>query len=465
MNIRSVGIDFHQGQHRVRCLDEQAQSCDSFSFQTTPEGLTTLEEHIFKDGSNPTIVFEPAGLPWLTVAAYLRSRFPDCRLVKARTQKVAALRRYLRGPAKSDRIDALTLAKMPFIDPEQLEEIYLPSAEIHALQRLTRQRKRLEGDISGRKVRIEIIIDGYLPGVRKEFSSPWSKRFRSFLRSRLNPFAIVRDGEKAFITSLNKASSREKGSRAESHQVFLACQAVANICEISQPVRTINEEFFIEFQDEIARELRLMEMEEAESESVESRISEIYQKLHPSNNLCTIPGVGEHTAPVFLSSIGDPSRFRNQSAFANWTGAVPGSRQSSNMEAKGLRMTKAGPSIMRMALFQSGDIGRRWDPQLAAVYYREMVHNGKNHKQAMGAVMSHLGARVWKVLLEDKPYELRDIDGKPITRSDARRLILTKYHVPEDIRRERRRRNSKSDKIRETVTYRTNEAAKAPQPV
>jgi hypothetical protein len=208
-----------------------------------------------------------------------------------------------------------------------------------------------------------------------------------------------------------------------------------------------------------------METEEAESESLEGRISEIYHKLHPSNNLCTIPGVGEHTAPIFLASIGDPARFRNQSAFANWTGVVPRSRQSSNMEAKGLRMTKAGPSIMRLALFQSGDIGRRWDPQMAAIYYRQMVYHGKNHKQALGAVMSHLGARVWKVLLEDRPYELKDMEGKSITRDDARRLILAKYHVSEDIRKERRRRNVRIEKIRETATNRINEAAKAPQPV
>ena len=124
-----------------------------------------------------------------------------------------------------------------------------------------------------------------------------------------------------------------------------------------------------------------------------SRIAELYRKLHPSDNLRTIPGVGEHTAPIFLAAVGDPARFPNQSAFANWEGVVPGARQSSNVEAKGLRMTKAGPSIMRMALYQAGDIGRRWDPQLAAVYYREMVYHGKNHRQAMGAVMSHLGSQ------------------------------------------------------------------------
>ncbi|MFQ5987890.1 MAG: IS110 family transposase [Dehalococcoidia bacterium] len=465
--IHSVGIDLHQGRHRARCLDERAQPCDSFNFQTTPEGLATLEERVLRDGANPVIVLEPAGLPWLMVAVYLRSRHPDCRLVKAKTQKVAALRRYLRGPVKSDRLDALTLAKMPFIDPEQMDEIYLPPAEIHALQRLNRQRKRLESDITGRKVRISAIVDGYLPGVRRAFNDVWSSPVRAFLRSRLNPFSVVRDGEEALHAFLSKASPRSKWSRAETRLVFLACQSVASVCELSRPACTVNEEFFQDLQDEIARELRLMEAEEAESESLAHRIAELYRKLHPSDNLRTILGVGEHTAPVFLATVGDPARFPNQSAFANWEGVVPGARQSSNVEAKGLRMTKAGPSIMRMALYQAGDIGRRWDPQLASVYYRQMVHHGKNHRQAMGAVMSHLGARVLAVLKEDRPYELRDLDGKPISRDEARKLILSEYHVSEDIRRERRRRNPVKGrrKEREMTTYRTNEAAEAPQPV
>ena len=468
--IRSVGIDLHQGQHRARCLDERAQPCDSFSFQTTPEGLATLEERVFRDGSNPIIVLEPAGLPWLMVAVYLRSRHPDCQLVKAKTQKVAALRRYLRGPVKSDRIDALTLAKMPFIDPEQMDEIYLPPAEIHALQRLTRQRKRIEQDITGRKIRISAIVDGYLPGVRRTFNDAWSSPLRAFLRSRLNPFIVVRDGEDALHAFLSKASPRSKWSRAQTRLVFLACQSLAAVCELSEPAGTVNEEFFMDLQDEIGRELRMLEADEVESEALARRIAELYRKLHPSNNLRTIPGVGEHTAPIFLATVGDPARFHNQSAFANWEGVVPGAKQSSNAEAKGLRMTKAGPSIMRMALYQAGDVGRRWDPQLAAVYYRQMVYHGKNHRQAMGAVMSHLGARVWRVLKEDRPYELKCPDGKAISWIEGRKLILSEYHVPEDIRRERRRRNIKnrqSSRIRKSGDSDLQETrgSEAPQPV
>lgn len=460
--IRSVGIDLHQGNHRARCLDDRAQLCDGFTFQTTPEGLAKLEEHIFRDGANPIIVLEPAGLPWLMVAVYLRSRHPDCRLVKARMQKVAALRRYLRGPVKSDRLDALTLAKMPFIDPEQLIEIYLPPAKIHALQRLTRQRKRMESDVSGRKIRLSAILDGYLPGVRRAFGEAWSSSFRAFLRTRINPFSVVRDGEKALHAYLSKTNPR---SNVQTHQVFLACQSVAAVCQLSMAAGTLNEEFFTELQDEVARELRLMEASEAESESLARRIAELYQKLHPSDNLSTIPGVGPHTAPIFIASVGDPARFRNQSAFANWEGVVPGARQSSNVEAKGLRMTKAGPSIMRMALYQAGEIGRRNDPHLAAVYYREMVYHGKNHRQAMGAVMSHLGARVLRVLKEDRPYEIRDLEGKSIDKNEAKGIILSQYHVSEEVRRERRRRNVKANRRTETATVSIHEAAKAPQAV
>ena len=76
--IRSVGIDFGiVGPNRVRCLDEQAQLCGSFSFRSTLEGLAAMEERIFQNGSNPAVVFEPTGLVWLLMAIYLKARHPD----------------------------------------------------------------------------------------------------------------------------------------------------------------------------------------------------------------------------------------------------------------------------------------------------------------------------------------------------------------------------------------------------
>ncbi len=445
--IQSVGIDFGKtGPHKVRCLDERAQQCDGFIFHSTLEGLAKLEERIFQDGSNPVIVFEPTGLVWLPVVIYLRAHHPDCRLVRAKVQKVAALRKYLRGRSKSDRIDALTLAKMPFIDPEQLYEVYLRPPELQTLHRLNEQRWRLEQGVTARKNRIGAIIDGYFPGLRQAFDDRWSPRARAFFREQLNPLAVLRAGEEALHAFLKEAAPRSKASLVESHQVYMACQSAAAIYEASMAAGAVNEDSFTALQEEIACELRLLEAEEAEAENLARRIKELYQKLHPEKHLETIPGVGEITAPVFLAGVGEPGRFRNQSAFANWNGVVPGAKQSSEVEGKGLKMTKAGPAIMKWGLYLAGDVGRQWDPQLAYVYYRQMVYHGKTHNQAMGAVMSHLAGRILAVRREGRPYELRDTEGKAISRKDARQLILSKYQVPEEIRRQRRRRNPRQGK-------------------
>lgn len=182
--IKSVGIDLAgTGVHKVRCIDEGAQICDGFDFETTPEGLSKLEERIFRDGSNPTIVFEPTGLAWVAVAVYIRARHPDCLLVSTQSRNVAALRKYLRHSSKSDKIDAITLAKMPFVDAERLNEVFLPPAKIYAIQRLARQRRRIESDMAARKTRIISILDGYLPGVRLAFSNLWSLQGKAFLSS------------------------------------------------------------------------------------------------------------------------------------------------------------------------------------------------------------------------------------------------------------------------------------------
>ncbi len=90
-------------------------------------------------------------MTWLIVAIYLKARHPNCRLVRVQVRKVVALREYLRHSSKSDKIDALTPAKRPFIDPKRLDEIYLPPAKIYAIQRLARQRK-LRDELLNREV-------------------------------------------------------------------------------------------------------------------------------------------------------------------------------------------------------------------------------------------------------------------------------------------------------------------------
>ena len=73
-------------------------------------------------------------------------------------------------------------------------------------------------------------------------------------------------------------------------------------------------------------------------------------------------------------------------------------------------------------------------PPVGRIYYTQMVGYGKHHTQAVCACASHLANRIYTVLKENRPYELRDLEGKPILAADAHRLIQERLHVPEEVR-------------------------------
>jgi len=99
------------------------------------------------------VVMEPTGMAWFPIAAYF-ARQPGIRLYLVNTQQVADLRRFYKRHAKSDRIDARLLARLPLINGEQLHELVLPSAVVLACQRSCKQLDRLEGEITALKNRI-----------------------------------------------------------------------------------------------------------------------------------------------------------------------------------------------------------------------------------------------------------------------------------------------------------------------
>jgi len=177
--------------------------------------------------------------------------------VRTQSRNVAALRKYLRRSSKGDKIDAITLAKMPSVDAEGLNDVYIPPAKMYFIQRLAHQRRRLESDMAARKARIISILDGYFPGLRQAFPSLWSPQANVILSSCLNPLAVVRDGEKALDRFLTTTRPKHRKDAVESYMVYVACQAVAIIYERLISAGTINDDFFDTLQEKIGRELRL----------------------------------------------------------------------------------------------------------------------------------------------------------------------------------------------------------------
>lgn len=92
-------------------------------------------------------------------------------------------------------------------------------------------------------------------------------------------------------------------------------------------------------------------------------------------------------------------------------------------------ISKEGPAPLRLAFYQAGSVARTMDPQLAAFYHRLMTEHGHCHTQATIAVARKLAERTWKTLITGQMYELRDLEGNPVTKRAAKELIAARYTV------------------------------------
>jgi transposase len=437
--MRTIGIDLSvSGEHKAVIVDEQGRYISSLlGFYSEPAALLQLLEVAQKDNPDGRLqaVMEPTGMAWLPVAVFLIRHGVGVYLVNS--QQVADLRRYFKKHAKSDRIDARVLAKLPLISQEKLHLLELPAAMALACQRGCKQLDRLEKQITAAKNRL-IAIDRFAwPGLEKKVVRQTCCAAALWLREHwYDPYRVVTTGAEA-IRQAWQESGRDPTDPGE------WCQALFALAEGVIGLYGAEAEYlnYALLQAEVLREQALIQFLEAERHQLKLKVVRpLYRSLHPSRHLETIPGVGQDGACVFASFIGNPHRFGSLRQHRGWSGMVPNSKQSSDREASGLKITQAGPRLIKKFSYLDAETARQRDPQIAALYYDQIVRKGKHHLQAICACATHLLDRVLVVLREDRPYVLRDVDGTPVTPQQALQIIRERYQVPADARRHNNKR-------------------------
>jgi hypothetical protein len=194
---------------------------------------------------------------------------------------------------------------------------------------------------------------------------------------------------------------------------------------------------FEEIAEDLAAEVRLIRALETELRELDTRAAGLLAETDPRGLFISMPGFAERTATTVGGRLGDPSRFANSAGIRSFVGIIPATNQSGQTESRP-HMTKAGDPLLRHALFLAAETARRLDPQLAAIYYRQMVERGNHHTKAVCAVATALTSRLAAVLREGRPYEIRDEDGMPVDQVTARAIISERYTVPAGIRAGRR---------------------------
>jgi transposase len=434
--MRTLGIDLAiTGTHKAVVVDEQGNAIGSvIQFRTTPEDLEALLRRAREgaDKNEPLrVVMEPTGLAWLPVASYFIQRGVTVYLVN--TQQVSDLRKFYSKHAKSDRISARVLARLPWVSPETLHPLDLADADHLSGQRWCKQQEELTQLMTATKNRVQAWERAFWPGLEEvvgDLFAPWVRRWREVW---YDPWQLqgVATGQLAAFLVEAGADPEEAESLATGLQ-RVARRAIALFgTPQGEPSPYLD---YTALQDQVLRELRLLADYEAEHQAARRHVQQLYRQVYPGRELESIKGVGDDGAAVYVFFVGKVERFTSQKKFRGWGGLVPQSDQSGNVEKKGLHITHAGPDLVKKYAYINAEVGRQWDPQLAAIYYDQMVNKGKHHVQAVCCCATHILDRVRAVLRDGRPYELRDVDGTPVTWQEARTIIAERYQVPEEVR-------------------------------
>ena len=292
MARRTVGIDLAvRGDHVARVFDDGRPVGRPLRFRATADGLQALVAAVtagLPQGGPVTAVMEPTGMAWFAVALWLRRA--GVEVIRVKGQRVRALRRYLSEHAKSDAADAHVLGVMPPFGGAAGGPLHVPDAERHALQRLTRQRDRLEAEASAIKRRLIDLARWACPALEKALPDFRTRLSLAVLHDLLDPRRVLRARRATplrFVAHDAAGDHPHGGAFAEGLAGGLRAAA-------AEAPRLHGEAVdFARLQLEAAFEADRLRLVEAQITALSREIEAPCARLHPPDAPRPIPGVGE----------------------------------------------------------------------------------------------------------------------------------------------------------------------------
>lgn len=440
MGRRLVGIDLGiASAHTVRVLDGDGQQVCRRRCEPTVEDFARIEAAALagtEAGTRLEVVIEPTGPAWLPVAVFFTGR--GHTVYRVSSAKAADLRRFLSRHAKSNGIDADTLARLPLVAPAGLAPVELPGAEAAALDRRVRAADRLTTAAAEHKVRIKDLVRQLMPAT--PLIGELGEADLAVLERWADPRALLAAGPARLTEVIAKASHHHQG--AERAAAWRAAASAAVELYAAYPAMP-----FSDLADEVVSEVRLLRAAQAELARHRAQREHAYRWTDPGQLARSLPGLGEVGAPALVAVMGRPERFPTGAHFRSFTGLVPRASETGQTDRKSQPMSKAGPSLLRTTLVRAADTARKQDPQLAKIYYVQMVERGADHLKACCVVAAALAERAWAVLRRGMPYVICDTDGTPVTAAEAKNIITERWTVPPEVRARRRSRKINKSKV------------------
>jgi transposase len=348
-----IGCDLHE-ESMILKIAEDRQTPETRNVKNTASGRAAMIQDLRRraqaaGGARLIFAYEASGQGF-GLYDQLAAAGVECHVL-APTKIARSPRGRKEKTDEKDALDLLELLRGHVLAGNRLPSVWIPDAQTRDDRELVRMRLEVSEKITALKAQVQSLLKRYQLRRGAGLGKGWTKAFRGWLRR-----------------------------------------------ELAEPVIACRSPLGPGGQTALASLLRQLEFLEEEEKRLDQRIGALatsprYEaRLREVIKLC---GVGVLTAMVFLTEVGDLSRFANRRQIAAYLGLAPSSNESGLRDDRKGHITHQGSPRVRKVLCQATWSRVRYEEEERAIYQRIKAKNPKKNKIAVVASMRRLAVRMW----------------------------------------------------------------------
>lgn len=369
-----MGVDVAKHKHQVAIIDDEGEIYeDDLVILNDRSGFQKLDEiihHIQKETLQECrLAMEDTGHYHAPLLQFLRGKnyqvYRYNPILVKEFSKVHTLRK-----TKTDKADALVIAKILMVDIEKREQIQ--DKITGELKELTRYRRRLGKHQSLLKTQYTRILEKSFPELASYGQVRYSDYMMRLLKKYPSPKRLAMAHEKTLIKLVGLNNSRIQPDLLKQ----LAKESIGCYSEIT------------EF--ELTQTIQQMDLYDKQIKEVDKKIQEMMDPL--DSPIVTIPGISYRLGSTIIAEIGDIHNFDNPGQLLAFAGMEPSIYQSGQYRGTG-KMVKRGSPHLRWAMYHASRLISIYSPAFKA-YYEKKLSEGKHYN----VVLSHVAKKLIRVI-------------------------------------------------------------------
>ena len=302
--------------------------------------------------------------------------------------QTASLRKTRIRKVKNDKVDSMLICEALSLGYYNLLSDY--DIKLLEIKSLCRFHKDLKDKAAEAKIQLKTYVDQLFPELNSFFKNNLDiKTAHELLKLYQSPDDI----SKVNLTELSNLLIKSSRGKYDKSRAIELKTLASNSVGINNNALSI----------QIKMTIELIELLESQIKDIEKQVSDFIKKS--DNVITSIPGIGDMTAAIIISEIGDINRFDNPGQVLAFAGLDPSVKQSGTFNASSTRMSKRGSSLLRYALILAAN-NVQLNTKTFNTYYNTKRLQGKLHYNALGHCAGKLVRNIFYMLKRTVKFNL-----------------------------------------------------------